>query len=55
MFGSGSRGAKNVLQPGSADTEKSSVSRRPGSLDARDACGGAACKGGKRILDIRII
>ena len=43
MFGSGSRGAKSVLQPGSADTEKSSVSRRPGSLDARGACGGAAC------------
>ena len=30
MFGPGPRGAKSVLQPGSADTGKSSVSRRPG-------------------------
>ena len=30
MFGPGPRGAKSVLQPSSADTGKSSVSRRPG-------------------------
>jgi hypothetical protein len=41
MFGPGSRGEKNVLQPGSADTGKSSVSRRPGSLGTRGACGEA--------------
>jgi hypothetical protein len=39
---------KNVLQPGSADTGKSSVSWRPGSLGTRGACGEAMR--GKKVI-----